>query len=81
MLFDKEKFGKSRERIVALLAEKDIIARKYFYPLVSSNKEFGQDLSGLTPVAKEFSENVLCLPLYAHLNATDILDICDVILK
>lgn len=79
VLFDKAKFGKSRDEVVALLAEKGIVARKYFYPLVSSNKEFGTDLSDLTPIAKDFSENVLCLPLYAHLDVADVDLICDII--
>lgn len=81
VLFDKDKFGKGRDDVVAALAENGIIARKYFYPLVSSNKEFGEDLSYLTPIAKDFSENVLCLPMYAHLNDSDIHNICDIILK
>ncbi len=81
VLFNKEKFGKNRDEAAALLAEQNIVARKYFYPLVSSNKEFGEDLSHLTPHAKEFSENVLCLPLYAHLSFDDIERICDIILR
>ena len=81
VLFNKEKFGKSRDEVVALLAEKNIVARKYFYPLVSSNKEFYEDLSYLTPIAKDFSENVLCLPMYAHLDVNDVDMICDLILN
>ena len=81
VLFDKEKFGKSRDEVVALLAEKDIVARKYFYPLVSANKEFAEDLTQHTPIAKEFSENVLCLPMYAHLEPADIDNICNIILN
>ncbi len=81
VLFDKKVFGKSRDEVVALLSAEKVVARKYFYPLVSSNKEFGSDLSYLTPIAKEYSENVLCLPMYAHLDVTDIDRICDIILK
>lgn len=81
VLFDKKEFGKSRDEVVAILAENDIVARKYFYPLVSANKEFEQDLTTLTPIAKEYSENVLCLPMYAHLDISDIDRICDLILK
>ena len=81
VLFDKKVFGKSRDEVVAALAEHQIIARKYFYPLVSANKEFGEDLSYLTPIAKDFSENVLCLPMYAHLDAADVDKICDIIKK
>ena len=81
VLFDKEAFGKSRDEIVALLAENGVVARKYFYPLVSANKAFGKDLTVLTPIAKDFSENVLCLPMYAHLDLSDVDMICDIILK
>ncbi len=80
VLFDKEVFGKSREDIVALLSAEGIVARKYFYPLVSANKEFGKDLTVLTPIAKKFSENVLCLPMYAHLDKEIVNRICDIIL-
>ncbi len=81
VLFDPAVFGKSRDKAVALLGDSGISARKYFYPLVSSNKEFERDLSDLTPIAKTFSENVLCLPMFAHLDAAVIDQICDIILQ
>ena len=81
VMLDKQVFGKSRDEVISLLAEHGVAARKYFYPLVSANKGFGEDLSGLTPIAKEFSENVLCLPMFAHLDAADVNMICDIILK
>ncbi len=81
VLFNKEVFGKSRDEVIALLSENGINARKYFYPLVSANKEYGKDLTNLTPIAKEYSENILCLPMYAHLEETDINRICDIVLK
>ena len=81
VLFDKQVFCKNRDEVMALLAEKGVVARKYFYPLVSANKGFDEDLTVLTPIAKEFSENVLCLPMYAHLDPADVNMICDIILK
>lgn len=81
VLFNKSVFGKSRDEVIALLGENGINARKYFYPLVSANKEFGEDLTTLTPIAKEYSENILCLPMYAHLDEADINRICDIVLK
>lgn len=81
VVFDKRKFGKSRDDIISALAENQINARKYFYPLVSENKAFAEDLTKETPIAKQFSENVLCLPLYAHLSEEDVNKICDLILK
>lgn len=81
VVFDKSKFGKTRDEVIAELSENEINARKYFYPLVSENKGFPNDLTKETPKAKWFSENVLCLPLYAHLAEEDINRICDIILK
>lgn len=81
VLFRKEVFGKSRDEIITLLAEQGIHARKYFYPLVSANEGFGEDLTARTPLAKDYSENILCLPLYAHLDEADIDKICSIILS
>lgn len=81
VLFNEEEFGKNRDEVIGILAENGINARKYFYPLVSENKEFEKDLSDLTPVAKKYSENILCLPLYAHLSDDEVNRICDILLK
>ncbi len=79
ILIDEKLFGLSRDELSQKLFEKGIFARKYFYPLVSENKEFGKDLSHTTPIAKEFSRNVVCLPLYAHLALSDVDMICEII--
>ena len=81
ILIDKEKFGIDRDTLCQKLNEQGIFARKYFYPLVSENKEFAEAKSADTPKAKLFSRNVLCLPMYAHLDMSDVERICDVILK
>lgn len=81
ILVEKQKFGMNRDELCDKLKTADIFARKYFYPLVSANKEFGIDLTDLTPKAKFYSENIMCLPMYAHLSDADINKICDIILK
>lgn len=81
VLVNSEKFGIDRDSLCEKLLAEGINSRKYFYPLVSENKEFTEDLTINTPKAKYFSKNILCLPLYAHLNSEDINKICDVILK
>lgn len=81
VLIDEKLFGKSRDFLVEKLSKHNIFARKYFYPLVSENKEFGKDLSKNTPIAKQFSKNILCLPLYADLSIEEVDRICDIILK
>lgn len=81
ILINKEKFGINRDELCAKLLEKEIFARKYFYPLVSENKEFSEDKTVNTQKAKYFSQNVLCLPLYAHLETSDVDRICDIIIE
>lgn len=79
ILVDSEKYGTDRDLLASKLSENDIYARKYFYPLVSENKEFGKGLADMTPMAKYYSENILCLPMYAHLSLDDVDKICDII--
>ena len=73
-----------RDQIFARLAEHNIIARKYFYPITNSFDCYrgrpGFD-PALTPVAKYMGDRVLTLPLYAELGADDIDRICDLILS
>ena len=81
ILVNKQKFGANRDALCERLLANNIAARKYFYPLVSENKEFSKDLSSCTPIAKEYSRNILCLPMYAHLDLDTVDRICDIILK
>lgn len=81
VLVEKEKFGLNRDELAEKLAAENIFARKYFYPLVSENKGFGEDLAERTPDAKYYSRNVLCLPMFAHLSVEDADKICAAILK
>lgn len=82
VLFDSTVFGKSRDDVAAELLGQGIVARKYFYPLVSENEGFTDgDLAASTPRALAASRSVLCLPMYAHLALEDVDRICDVILK
>lgn len=79
VLIEKSDFGLDRDELCAVLAEKGVFARKYFYPLVSENKEFLEDTTVSTPLAKEYSKNIVCLPMYAHLDLNDVDQICEFI--
>lgn len=82
VIFDKEKFGKSRDEVFEQLANENIFTRKYFYPLISDYECYKENYnSHETPIAKRISDNVLTLPMYADLNLKDINRICDIILK
>ena len=74
----------TRDEIFEILAAENITARKYFYPLTNDfacykNEPYGGKEK--TPVAANLAENVLCLPLFADLNESDVNRICDIILK
>ena len=81
-VFDGYKY--TRDEIFAMLAEHEIVARKYFYPLTNSFDCYkgreGFDPEA-TPVAQHIAERVLTLPLYADLSLEDVDRICDIILK
>lgn len=81
-LFDGYKY--TRDDVFARLAEHNIIARKYFYPITNSfdcyKGQPGFDPEA-TPVAKFMGDRVLCLPLYAGLSLEEVDRICDIILE
>lgn len=82
VLFDKSKFGKSRDEVAEELAKENIFARKYFYPLTSEFECYKDRFEiQSTPIAKKAANEVLTLPLYADLNIEDVDRICEVILK
>ena len=82
VLFDKSAFGKSRDDVATLLSNNGIFARKYFYPITSEFECYKDKFEiQATPVAKDTSERVLTLPLYADLALEDVDRICDIILK
>ncbi len=82
VVFDKSRFGKSRNEVAEALAQEGIFARKYFYPITNEFDCYkGKFKINATPIAKKISEQVLTLPLYADLSVDDVDRICDIILK
>ena len=61
----------------------DILARKYFYPLVPDLECYAGTpfaAAARVPVARSLAARVLCLPLYAGLQADEVDRICDIVL-
>lgn len=64
------------------LAENEVGARKYFYPLTSEYSCYENKYdTKKTPVADWVSKRVLTLPLYADLDISTVDVICDLILQ
>jgi dTDP-4-amino-4,6-dideoxygalactose transaminase len=84
ILIDKISFGKSRDEVYDLLKENQILSRRYFYPLISNFEPYNKLASAKKehlPMATAFSEEVLCLPIYAELENEDIYRIVKTINK
>ena len=82
VVFEEKLFGSSREEVFDKLAENDVAARKYFYPLTNTFECFhGKYDATKTPIAMHISKRVLTLPLYADLALKDVDRICDIILS
>lgn len=80
VVFDNYKY--TRDEIFEKLGEENIVARKYFYPLINDFECYRDKYnSNETPVAKYIADRVLCLPLYANLELEVVDRICDIILK
>lgn len=80
-VFDDRVLGVGRDEILAALKEHDIVGRKYFYPLTSELTCYeGAYNPDATPIAKEISRQVLCLPMYEGLADADVDRICQIIL-
>ena len=80
VVFDNYKY--TRDEVFAKLGEENIIARKYFYPLINDFECYRKNYSSNdTPVAKYIADRVITLPLYADLDLEIVDKICDIILK
>jgi len=82
VVFDGYRYN--RDEVFEMLAQNDIIARKYFYPLTNAIECYANlSTAGAekTPVANHIANRVLTLPLYADLSLEEVDRICDIILK
>lgn len=82
IVIDEKKFGSSRNEVLSKLANNNVGARKYFYPLTNTFGCFhGKYDVRKTPIALHISKRVLTLPLYADLEIPDVDKICDIVLS
>lgn len=73
-------FPLTRDELFNRLREKQVYARKYFYPL-TSDQECYKDVykDCCLPIARQLSDNVLVLPLFEGLTREQVEFICKVI--
>ena len=75
IFIDSEKYGMSRDELYAKLKEHNILGRRYFYPLISEFSTYrgleSAEKENL-PVAHKLADSVICLPMYAFMEDSDI---------
>lgn len=84
VLIDAGRFGMTRDDLYALLRQCNIVARKYFYPLISSAPCYSALPSAAKsnlPVADRVSNQVLCLPIYGALESETVRAVAGVIVE
>lgn len=79
VFFDGYKY--SRDEIQKRLQEHNILARKYFYPIVPDLACYKEQYQGKNfPVSKHAADTVLALPMFSSLETDDVNRICRIIL-
>lgn len=78
ILIDEAEFGLSRDELLEKLQANNILARRYFYPLVTEF-ELYKGYCCDTPNAKLVSEQVLCIPIHDALTEEEQMKVIGVI--
>jgi dTDP-4-amino-4,6-dideoxygalactose transaminase len=79
---DETVTGLSRDEIVALLHDENVLARRYFYPgchRMEPYRSTRPDLSAKLPVTCRLAESVLALPTGTAVSEADIRVICSLL--
>lgn len=79
---DEKTYGMSRDALYGKMKERNILGRRYFYPLISTFTPYS-DLPSSShenlPNAHKMADSVICLPLYASLSDHDVERVLDCI--
>lgn len=68
-------YGMSRDDLYLKMQEHDIFGRRYFYPLICDFPTYRGMPSAKAdnlPVATQVAKEILCLPIYPHLEKSEI---------
>lgn len=79
ILVDETQYGLTREQLFQKLADRQIFARKYFYPLVTDYACYKDVFPADIPVASYAASRIITLPLWGEIPEEIVEEICDVI--
>jgi dTDP-4-amino-4,6-dideoxygalactose transaminase len=82
IFINEEKYGMSRDELYFKMKEKNILGRRYFYPLINTFSTY-RGLSSATsnnlPVATQKANEVICLPMHHELTNIDVKRVLELI--
>lgn len=79
---DDAMFGMSRDELYFRMKERNVLGRRYFYPLISEFAPYSNLASASKenlPNAHKMADSVICLPLHHDLSEDDVARVLDVI--
>ncbi len=84
IFISEKEYGISRDALYEKLKSQNILARRYFYPLISNFPVYRGLESARPenlPVATKLADQVLCLPMYAELTDDDVARVLQIVCK
>ena len=84
IFINAEEYGKTHDQLYFEMKEKNLLGRRYFYPLISTFSTYRGLLSATPenhPVATKIANEVICLPMHHELSDGDLERILSLIVK
>ncbi len=82
IFIDEELYGTSRDELYARMKQRNVLGRRYFYPLISEFSTY-RGLESASPKnlpnAHRMANSVICLPMHHELSEDDIARVLDCI--
>lgn len=84
IFIDAIKYGMTRDELYFKMRERNVLGRRYFYPLISTFSTY-KGLESATPTnlpnAYKMADSVICLPMHHTLSEEDVYRVLDCIIK
>ncbi len=78
---DESRAPLSRDDLYGALKEMGIQTKRYFYPVVSRQKAYRELMESVPslPVSERLADQAMALPLYSHMDVSEVDEICEII--
>lgn len=72
ILINEKEYGISRDELFQRLKNHNILARRYFYPLITGFKLYKKYQCFNVTESQKISDSVICLPIHTEINKSDL---------